>query len=504
MVAVRVVDRTAIDVCAGRNICSIMSERTSIKKNLGYQTVYQILNTCLPLITSPYLARVLGAEKQGVFSYTQSIVNYFTLFAMLGVANYGTRTIAACREDKDERTHEFWNIYALQAFVSLIAIILYLLYIFLLCKENVLIASIQGLYLLGSFLDINWVFFGIEKFKTTVSRSIFIRITSVVLILLLVNNPDDLWIYAIIMAGGTALSNGILWCFLPQEINMRGISYIQKEEVKKHIKPNFVLFIPLLAMSVYHIMDKTMLGILSTYEQVGFYYNADKVINIPIGVISGVGTVMLPRTTALIAENRREEANKLFTMSVESVFAVSTAMAFGIAAISNEFTPFFFGKGFEPCIILIIVLAPVLIIKGLSQTSRMQYLIPSHNEKIFIQSVFLGAAVNLAVNYLLISKMGAMGAVVGTLVAELVTCIWQYVKMNKSIKTMKTILKSSIYLLFGILMFVAVRVGSRVFDSIVLSIAFEFLIGVIVYGGLCLVFWKFTHSQILGIILRRK
>lgn len=317
---------------------------SKLKKNLGYQTVYQILNTCIPLITSPYLARVLGAEKQGVFSYTQSIVNYFTLFAMLGVVNYGTRTIADCGKDRGKRSRTFWNIYILQLCCTVISISVYAFYLTQICSQNTYIAFLQIFYLLGSLVDINWLFFGVEKFKITVSRNMVIRICSVILILMLVRKPSDLWIYTVIMSGSTFLSNAILWFFASKEIDLKAIKEISWFEIVSHIKPNLVLFVPLMAMSVYHIMDKTMLGLLSTYKQVGYYYNADKIINIPIGILTGVGTVMLPRMTSLNKEGKLEEARKLFLLSIELIIVVAVAMACGISAISKEFTPFFFGR----------------------------------------------------------------------------------------------------------------------------------------------------------------
>lgn len=472
-----------------------------LKKNLGYQTIYQILNTCLPLITSPYLARVLGAEKQGVFSYTQSIVNYFTLIAMLGVVNYGTRSIASCMGDRKKQSDAFWNIYALQFVVSVISVVSYIIYLLMVCPENVWIAVLQSFYLFGALVDVNWLFFGVEKFRITVTRSMVIRICSVILILFFVKTSADLWIYTAIMAGSTFFSNIILWYFVPQEIEMHPLKMIRVKKIGFHLKPNLVLFIPVLAMSVYHVMDKTMLGLLSTYEQVGYYYNADKIINIPIGVISGVGTVMLPRMTSLKEEGKEKKSTNLFLLSIELIVAASAAMTFGISAISNEFTPFFFGKGFEACINLIIVLSPVLIIKGLSQISRMLYLIPNHMEKIFIESVFAGAIVNLIVNLALIPKMGAMGAVIGTLVAELVSCLWQYLKMNKYIHCLHTILRSLIYVVFGITMFFIIRIVVGLFNGGVIGIAMEVITGVLIYGLLCIAYWKITHNNILNIVI---
>lgn len=480
-----------------------MKTKSKVKRNLIYQTAYQILNTCLPLITSPYLARVLGASQQGIFSFTQSIVNYFTLFAMLGVVNYGTRTIAEIGENKERRSKAFWNIYVLQLLMSILAIVIYSLYAFFICKNNILITWIQGFYILGSLVDVNWVFFGVEKFDITVKRSLVIRVITFLMIIFLVKKPDDLWKYTLIMAGGTFASNIILWSYLPTVINIRDIKSIAIDEVNKHIKPNLVLFVPLLAMSVFHIMDKTMLGIFSTFEQTGYYYNADKVINIPISIINGIGTVMLPRMSNLAEAGEKDSSEKLFKTSVELIIMISVAMAMGIAAISNEFTPFFFGKGFEPCVELIILLSPVLIIKSLSQTSRMQFLIPQHHEDIFIQSVIIGAVINFIVNFCLISIWGAMGAVLGTIIAELATCCWQYIRMNKYINTSRTIYKSLIYVLFGILMFVLIRLISGYLPLGVIRIILEIIIGGIIYSSCCILYWKICKKPYLSIILKK-
>ena len=348
-----------------------------------------------------------------------------------------------------------------------------------------------GTVYLGSLLDINWLFFGVEEFDVTVKRSMIIRIASVVGILVLVKSPEDLWIYTIIMAGSTVLSNGILWWFVPKLVDLDGIRRIKFLNVRTHIKPVLILFVPLIAMSVYHIMDKTMLGILSSYEQTGFYYNADKIINIPIGIITGIGTVMLPRMSALEELGKKSESEKLFEMSVEMVIMLSSAMAFGISAVAKEFTPF------DACILLMIVLSPVLIIKSISQTVRMQYLIPTHRENIFIQAVFAGAIVNFIVNSALINKYGALGAVIGTLTAELVTCVWQCWKIKKDINIARLLSKSICYLVFGFGMMVSVRLVANVFSNRIMGILLEICTGGLVYLTLCSMYWVITKNPIL-------
>lgn len=470
-----------------------MNEKKSIKKNLGFQTAYQILITCLPLITSPYLSRVLGASQLGVYSYTASVMSYFALFAMLGTTNHGTRSIASCGGDKKKRSDVFWNIYCMQACIAAICTLSYIFYVFLIVNENKLIASIQIVHVFSCVLNINWLFFGVENFKITVLRNGIIKIVSVVLILLLVKKPDDLWLYALILVGGELISQLVMWLYVPSVVDKSSVTI---SKVISNIKPSLLLFIPLLAMSIYHIMDKTMLGALSTYTQGGYYYNADKVVNVTVGVISGISTVMLPRMTALISEGKKKESDDLFRLSLEGTALAGIAMAYGIAAISNEFEPIFFGPGYEECILLTIVLAPVLIIKAFSFTARYQYLIPHHRENAYTVSVIIGAAVNLTANMLFIPRLGAMGAVIGTLLAEFAACTWQFIVVIKLISLRKTMLRCLIYFIFGMLMFSAVRLTAQININVYIKILFEIFTGMVVYLAACLVYWRIAKNNI--------
>lgn len=466
---------------------------SSIKKNLGLQTAFQIVNTCLPLITAPYLSRVLGATALGVYSFTSSVVLYFTLFAMLGTVNYGTRTIAAAENNIEERSKSFWSIFCLQLIATTICSIAYLVYLLFFCKDYLFISLLQGLAIIACFFDISWLYFGVEEFKITVVRSMVIKIITVLLIICFVRNSDDLWLYTFIMLMGTLASQLVLWVYLPRYINVLKISIT---DVLIHIKPNIVLFIPLLAMSVYHIMDKTMLGVLSSYEQNGYYYNADKLINIPLCIINGFGTVLLPRMTALYNSKKIEEANSLLLISLEGVALVSIAMSCGIAAISNEFVPFFFGDGYEDCIVLTIVLSPVLVIKGFTNTIRTQYLVPLKKEQYYINSVICGAATNLVLNLMLIPRLGAMGAVIGTLLAEFVACLVQFFVLIKNFDLRNCIKNCLFYSCAGIVMFFVVRVLSIIDLIIPFKLLMEVLVGGIVFITLTGIIIYRTKSQI--------
>ena len=256
----------------------------SIKKNFLYNAFYNILVLILPIITAPYISRVMGAEKIGVYSYSYSIVSYFGLFILLGLSNYGNRTVASVRENREKLSKTFCAIYGMQIIMGLLVILLYLIYI-IYFSSNKTMAIIQLIYLLSVTLDINWFFFGLEQFKLTVTRNTIIKIITMILIFTFVNNKNDIYIYAIIMQIGPLTGQLILWRFLKKYID---ISIPCISDIKKHIKPNIVLFIPVIALSLYTIMDKVMLGLLSNMIEVGYYENANKLTTIPTMAITSL------------------------------------------------------------------------------------------------------------------------------------------------------------------------------------------------------------------------
>ncbi|MBP1555572.1 MAG: polysaccharide biosynthesis C-terminal domain-containing protein [Oscillospiraceae bacterium] len=473
-----------------------MASKSSLKKNLSMQTAYQILSTCIPLITAPFLARTLGAAQLGVFSFTNANALYFIRLSMLGTVNHGTRVVASVREDSEKLNEKYSNIYFIQIITTLISVVLYILYLLFFCKENKEIALIQMIPILGCFLNVTWLFFGLEKISFTVVRNFFIRIATVSCILLFIRRPDDLWKYTLIMAAGTFLGEFVVWVTAPKYARFQKPSW---DEILNNLKPILILFIPIIATSFYHTMDKTMLGLLSTDEESGFYYNSDKVINIPIAILQGIGTVMLPRITSLIASGRKEEGNKLFLLSLEGVGVFSIALSCGIAAVSKEFTPVFFGPGYDRCIALTVVLAPVLIVKSISSSLRTQYLIPYHMDDIYIRSVVAGAVINVIVNLILMPRYGAMGAVIGTLAAEIVACTVQYLYIRKGISIGKTILRCAVYVLIGLVMIASVRLIANVLNArTIIKLIVEILAGAAVYSSLCLIYWKLTDNEMYG------
>ena len=285
------------------------------------------------------------------------------------------------------------------------------------------------------------------------------------------------------------MSQLALWPFLRQEIYYCKPSF---KEIFMHLKPNMLLFIPMIAISVYHTMDKTMLGVFSTYEQSGYYFNADKVINMPLTLITAAGTVMLPRMSALVAEGKEEEESRVFNHTLNLFMFLTFGMSFGIAAVANEFIPIFFGSGYEECVRLVYVFAIVMVFKSLSSIIRNQYLIPNNEEKVYTWSVIAGAILNFVCNFIFLVplKLGALGATLGTLIAEFSTCLFYIIFAQRKINLLKPITESLVYFGPGLIMFFAVRKFALLDMSIFSRLIIEILIGMVIYLLLCVPFIK--------------
>lgn len=455
--------------------------KSNIKKNFLYQSAYQMLMIISPLITSPYVSRMLGAENLGVYSYGYSMAYYFGIFAVLGVSNYGNRAIAKVKEsDLASRNKLFSEIFVMQAITSIFVVACYLLYVYLFAKNYTINAFIELLYVLSVCLDVSWLFFGIEEFKITTIRSFLIRLVTIISIFLFVNRPDDLNTYTFIMAGGNLLASVLLLFYLHKYIKF---TYIKFTDVIKHFKPNVVLFIPVVSLALFHYMDKVMLGSYSTMEELGYYTNADKVINIPMGLITGLGTVMLPRISSLSSDKDWKAINNYIANSIILSMWISSAMCFGIMAVVREFVPLFFGPGFEKCADLLLILSPIILIKAWSHVFRMQFLIPLGKDKEFNISVIIAAVINVIFNMAFIPKMGAVGAVIGTIIAE--SCVaflytW-YAREEVHIKA--SIILSILFILSGAIMYIIITaIGSILtIDSYFIALSIKIITGGIVY-----------------------
>ena len=420
----------------------------NLSKNLVYNIIYQVLLYIIPFILTPYLSRTLGATQIGEYSYTYSIVYYFMLFTLLGINNYGVRKISKAKHEKDALGEAFSSIYGLQLFLGLISLIVYNLVSVVLLSTHHTILLIHNLFLISAVVDINWFFFGIEKFDITVTRNAIIKVLSTLLIFMLVKSPDSILFYTIIMAGSTLLSQLYLVAILHKYINFYPLDI--PKSIKLHFTKCLLLFIPVIAYSIYRVMDKTMIGGIVSTTELGYYENAEKIINIPIGILTAIGTVMLPFMSKQAKKDQPtmvEEKNDVLYRMFQVCFLIMIPMAFILLVIAKDFTSIYFGSGFEKSGDILMLLSSTIIFATVANVIRTNYLIPNEKDKIYVSSTIVGAVVNLILNLIFIKSLGAIGACIGTIAAEASVMIYQIITTRKTIDYKKVFLSISILII---------------------------------------------------------
>lgn len=454
------------------------------KLNLIYNMTYQLLIMIQPLIIAPYISRVLGSEQLGIYSYTFSIANYFVLFAMLGLNNFGNRSISRVRDDIERLSSTFTNIYMLQLITGTIAVIAYIFLIIF--SDNKLIFLLQLFYVLSATFDITWFFFGMEQFKLTVLRNSIIKILTLVCVIAFVKNTEDLWLYTLIMSLGSLLSQLSLWPFVKKHISFCKPAF---KEVKDIIRPNLIMFIPVISISLYKQMDKIMLGNFSSMREVGVYENATKLNSVPLAFVVAFSTVMLPKMSNIVAQGDIKLVKEYIAKSTQGVMFFSCAAAFGLAAIAQDFAPLFFGEEFEKTGSLIVYLTPTIIIIAWANIIRTQYLIPYMKDKVYIYSIITGAALNIIFNIIAIPRFGAAGAALGTVIAELSVASYQIWAVRNELDIVPYMKGSLIYIISGFLMYLGVITFSfhASFNAWIM-IVLEVIIGATIYLSLIAIY----------------
>ena len=453
---------------------------TTIKKNFALSSAYQILILAVPFVTSPYISRVLGAEGIGIYSFTSSIVGYFVLFATLGTMSYGAREISRARDDRKLLSRFFWEIELLVVCTTTVCLILWGIWV-LIAPEYNLIYLILSIQLFGVIADISWFFTGLEQFKYIVFRNSIVKIVGIILLFLFIRERDDLALYIFLMTIINVLGALSMWIYIPKMVDRIDWRTLN---IKPHFKETLIYFIPAVATSVYTILNKVLLGFVgSDIRENGYYEQATKIISIGQTLtFVALNSVLGSRISYLFAEQKIEEIHLRIDKSLHYILLIGLGLSFGLIAISPKFVPWFFGAGFEPTILLIQLLSPIILIIGISNCLGSQYYTPAGLRKQSAQYIIVGAVVNLILNIILIPLYGAVGAVIGSLTAELTITIL-YLKNCSDFMTLRQILHNSWRkFIAAVIMFAAIYLVSNYFDNNTTSVIVSTFTGVIVYG----------------------
>ena len=451
--------------------------KKSYKRNILYNSIYRCVVIITPLITSPYLTRVLGAEKLGIYSASNAFATYFVIFSLLGVNDYGNRSIAPVRGNREKLSDTFWQIYYVQFFLTIVLLAVYLISIATTGKYFQ-IQLVLAIYVLSSLFEISWFAVGMEKFKLTSICNTITHLGIVSGIFLFVKQPSDLWKYTLVVTTGNLVS---LLVLLPLVFRYTDFRKPDLQKMLQHLKPNLVLFLPIIATSVYQYLSKIMLNAWSTEAEGGFYQNAENIVNLPTFITTAIVTVMLPYASNLVANGASDENRQLLGSTLKYTSILNVAMAFGIFSIAGDFIPWYLGAEFQRSAVLVRMMAPLIFINGFSNVLRYQCIIPNEMDKANLVSMFTGAAVNVVLNLFLIPVYGAGGAAVSVCLATFVTLVIQMLYVREKIDLKSVFRSFAPSILFGLLMAVCVMAVSKLPINTLLLILIELVTGVAVY-----------------------
>ena len=427
-------------------------------KNYLYNLSYQILTIILPIITVPYVTRIFTSEALGNYVFYNSIVSYFSLFAMLGIGVYGTKQIAAA----SDVSSTFWNIYAIQLIASILAISVYVIAVFSIPQMGGIIPLIVGITLFAKMIDISWLFSGKEDFKKITIRNTVVRVIGVISIFTFVKSSDDLYLYVFLIVIFDFLGQFVMW--VPAKKFIKRPSFNTKI-MKRNLHPIALLFLPQVAISLYVVLDRTLLGLLGSYSDVGIYEQGQKLISILLKVVSSLGVVMLPRVANLLSERRDKEARNMVKFSFILYNLIIFPMIFGLIAVNEVFVKLFLGQNFQDVKYVLYVIVFNIMFVGWTNILGYQVLVVRNKNKEFMLSTTIPAFVSVAVNIAVIPFFGYIGASITSVVVEILVFAiqWYYSRniINKNLlfnKDLAKIICSSL-VMFGAVMLCKMILG---------------------------------------------
>lgn len=390
----------------------------SIKRNFLYNILLNISKVIFPLITAPYISRVLEPDGVGLFNFANTYANWFALFAALGIPYYGIREIAKIKNNVEMETKFVSEIISLSVFSTLLCTFVLLLSILLIPQlyENYIIFLVASLVLYFTPIRIEWFFSGKEEFGYITIRSIIIKTISVVLLFILVKSKNNLITYVVLYAVSVVAND--IWNYI--KLIKSGVKPYFTLAFRKHIKPLFILFSSNIAIYIYTVLDTIMLGFLCGYSEVGFYNCATQISKALTLIVTSLAAVALPRVTQYIKEDNLTEMNKLLSQSSSIVGFLSIPIVFGAISIAPVLVPLFFGEQFCGTIIPLQIIIITVIVVGYNNLTGIQILLGFGMDKYFLYSILAGTISSFSINLIIIPIYGAVGAAISSVIAEII------------------------------------------------------------------------------------
>lgn len=477
--------------------------KNSMKTNYVYNMIYEVFLLIIPLFVTPYVSRMLLEDGLGQYSFSYSVVSYFVLFGNFGFNIYSQREIANYQNDYQKQKISFWEMIFCRmifVFISLIFYGAFLLFEAFPGKYFVLLL-ILSLNIVNVAVDIAFFFRGNDEFGKLVLRSVIIKSLGIALTFICVKKTEDVWVYTLIQSLTLLISSFSLWFFLPKDYYKIPFNYLY---ITRHIPGALKLFLPAIAASTYAMLDKTLIGVITQSDaQNGMYDQAEKLVKMGLVCVTSLGSVMITRNSDELSRGNINNFKNNISLSIRFCFFIGIPIMFGLAAISDNFSPWYFGTGFELVPVLIKMFAPIILITGLSNILGTTYLIPLGRDNLYVISVMTGAVVNCVLNVIMINFWGCIGAAIATISAEFVELIVMLFFARGEIKILDEIKCNIHYIISGIMMFllcyfIQMKLTPTFGHSLVIV-----MIGAVVYCTCLIIVKDAILSQVVSGIIKK-
>lgn len=455
-----------------------MSEikKNKTSTNFIFYIGYQVLIYLIPFIVSPFLTRTLKEDSLGIFTFSNSIAIYFVLLANLGIARYGQREISNAKENKKDI---FWSLFFNHMVFSFIALGAFTVLLFTVFRDQINVYSFCLLYILSALFDISWLFYGRENFRlVTVVNGIF-AIIKMILIFLLIRSESDLFIYQILYYGAFLLSNITIFIIALKHV---GRPTFDVKMCAKHIKPLLYFSLITLAVTLYTVFDKTIIGIFLEKSEVAFYEYADKIIAIPKMLLLTTGAVLFPKMCSLQSSGEEKRISEIHIASLFFSIGIGIGAIFGLIALGRPVVTYYYGENFVKSGEYIVYMAPLVLLITLGDIFRTQFIIPQKKDSVFLLSVSINAVVNIILSLALVNVLGVLGVIIGSISAELTGCVFQMIYCRKYTNFKKIFEYFLVFITCGFLMLAIVKgLESVLTIGGVAKIIVLFVTGLIIY-----------------------
>ena len=409
------------------------NKEKSLKKNFCMNAILTMSQFIFPLITFPYVSRILLAEGTGKVSFATSIISYFAMFAQLGIPTYGIRACAQVRNDKKKLSKTAQEIFIINIIMSILA---YIVFFIALCnvprlKDEKTLLIIVSATIFFNAIGMEWLYKALEQYTYITIRSVIFKFIALIAMFLLIHQQSDYIIYGAISIFASSASNIFNFFNVHKYISLRPVG---EYNFKQHLKAVSVFFALSCAAPIYVNLDTVMLGFMKTNVDIGYYNAAVKIKTILVSIVTSLGTVLLPRASYYVEHGLKEDFYRITKKAINFVFLVATPLMLYFMFFAKEGIFFLSGNTYGGAIVPMQIIMPTLFFIGLTNIMGMQILVPLGKENIVLYSEIVGAVVDLAINYILIPKYASAGAAIGTLVAEIAVWIVQYIYLRKQIK----------------------------------------------------------------------